>query len=194
MIRFHSRHLLGLAAAAMLAACATAPPQATVQVFTHATQFAHGTAYRHEHLPSQAGRPDQAVLEGVADVSLARAGLRRDDANARLSLETTVSQDAVAYGSPWGGSWLGLGVGGGSWSGGRVGLGMSFPIGGTTVYPSQRVDVLLRDLTNGQVAFQSQVTSNSGAGPATLLEAALRDFPNAPQGTRVVPVSRPAGY
>ena len=73
---------------------------------------------------------------------------------------------------------MGVGIGGGSWGGGRVGIGVNFPIGGTAVYPSQRVDVLLRDLANGQVVVQSQASGNSGASAATLLEAALRDFPN----------------
>jgi hypothetical protein len=198
MIRLRRRHLLGLPLAAMLAACAAPPPQATVQVFTLAPQLPPGTTYRHERLPSQAARPDQATLEGVADVVLARAGLRRDNASPRLAVQVTVSQDAMAYGPAWGPSWMGVGIGGSSWGGGwggsSVGIGLEFPIGGTAVYPSQRVDVLLRDLANGQVVFQSQASGNSGASAATLLEAALRDFPNVPPGTRLVPLSGPVGY
>ena len=187
-------HLLALPLAAMLAACAAAPPQATVQVFTLAPQLPPATTYRHERLPSQAARPDQATMEGVADAVLSRAGLRRDDANPRLTVHVTASQDAAAYGPAWGPSWVGVGIGGGSWGGGSMGIGVNFPIGGTTVYPSQRVDVLLRDLANAQVVFQSQASGNSGASAATLLEAALRDFPNVPPGTRLVPLSRPVGY
>jgi hypothetical protein len=193
MTRLRRRHLLGLPLAAMLAACAAPPPQATVQVFALAAQLAPGTTYRHERLPSQANRPDQAATEGVADAALARAGLRRDDARPRLAVQVTVSQDAVGYGPAWGSpSWVGVGIGGGSWGGGwggsSVGIGLNFPVGGTPVYPSQRVDVLLRDLASGQVVFQSQASSNSGASAASLLEAALRDFPNVPPGTRVVPL------
>ena len=194
MTRLRRRHLLALPLAAMLAACAAPPPQATVQVFTLAPQLPPGTTYRHERLPSQAARPDQATMEGVADAVLARAGLRRDDANPRLAVQVTVSQDAAAYGPAWGPPWVSVGIGGGSWGGGSVGIGVSFPIGGTAVYPSQRVDVLLRDLANGQVVFQSQASGNSGASAATLLEAALRDFPNVPPGTRLVPLSGPVGY
>ena len=69
-----------------------------------------------------------------------------------------------------------------------MGIGLSFPVGGTPVYPSQRVDVLLRDLVSGKVVFQSQASSNSGASAANLVDAALRDFPNVPPGTRVVPL------
>ena len=194
MTRFRRRHLLALPLAAMLAACAAPPPQATVQVFTLAPQLPPGTTYRHERLPSQAARPDQATMEGVADAVLSRAGLRRDDANPRLAVQVTVSQDAAAYGPAWGPPWVGVGIGGGSWGGSSVGIGVNFPVGGTAVYPSQRVDVLLRDLANGQVVFQSQASGNSGASAATLLEAALRDFPNVPPGTRLVPLSGPVGY
>ena len=75
-----------------------------------------------------------------------------------------------------------------------MGIGLDFPIGGTAVYPSLRVDALLRDLASGQVVFQSQASSNSGASAATLLEAALRDFQNVPPGTRLLPLSGPIVY
>jgi hypothetical protein len=65
---------------------------------------------------------------------------------------------------------------------------LNFPVGGTPVYPSQRVDVQLRDLASGQVVFQSQASSNSGVSAASLVEAALRNFPNVPPGTWVVPL------
>ena len=196
MTRLSRRHCLALSLAALLTACAAPPPpQATVQVFTLAPRLAPGTTYRHERLPSQAARPDLPLLERVADTAFARAGLRRDDAAARLAVEVAISQESVAYGpgwGGWGGSSVGVGVGGGS-GGGGVGIGLSFPIGGMApVYPTQRADVVLRDLASGQVVFQAQA-SGAGGNPAVLLEAALRDFPNAPPGARTVPLG-PVAY
>lgn len=195
MSRLLRRYLPGMVLAATLAACATPPaPQATVQVFALAAPLPPGAAYRHERLPSQASRPDLAATEGVADAALARAGLRRDEANPRFSVQVTVSQDAVGYGPAWGvPSWVNVGIAGGSWGGGGwggsgVGIGFNFPVGGAPVYPSQRVDVLLRDLASGQVLFQAQASSNAGASAASLVEAALRNFPNVPPGTWVVPL------
>lgn len=139
----------------MLGACASTPPQATVQVFTAPPRLAAGSTYRHERLPSQAAEPNQAQLEAVADAALARAGLRRDDANARLAVQLTTRRTEVH--SPWGGGggWggggpsVGFGLGGGS-GGGFGGIGLSFPIGGFggsgTSRGTQQVDVQLRDL------------------------------------------------
>jgi hypothetical protein len=189
MISIARRRCLVLSAAVLLGACASTPPQATVQVFTSQAQLGAGTTYRFERLPSQAGQPGQNDLEATADSLLARAGLRRDEASPRVSVQLTASQDRPAggYGSPS----VGLGIGGGSF-GSSVGIGLGFPIGGGAVQqPSQRVDVVLRDVASGRVVFQSQA-NGSGASPVSLLEAALRDFPNTPPGTRVVPLATAA--
>jgi hypothetical protein len=181
-------------AAALLAACASTPPQATVQVFTApAQQFAPGTTYRFERLPSQVAQPRQAELEATADALLARAGLRRDDASPRLSVQVTATQDPVARSPWWGGPSVGIGISGGG-GGGGVGIGFGIPIGGGGggVDASQRVDVHLRDLSTGQVVFQSQASGGSDASAASLLDAALRDFPNSPPGARVVPLAQAA--
>ncbi|HYF21051.1 MAG TPA: DUF4136 domain-containing protein [Ramlibacter sp.] len=174
--------VLGLA---LLAGCASTPPQATVQVFTPPPAVAAGTTYRHERLPSQAARAGQAELEAAADTVLARAGLRRDDAAGRLAVQVSAAEDRVARG--WGGPSIGVGLSGGS-GGSGIGIGLGFPIGGMGVQASQRVDVQIRDLSSGQVVFQSQA-SGSGIAPAALLQAALRDFPNAAPGARQVPVA-----
>jgi hypothetical protein len=190
MTSFPRRHLLALTASVLLGACASTPPQATVQVFTSQPQLAAGTTYRFERLPSQAGQPSQAALEAAADSLLARAGLRRDEAAPRLSVQLTASQDRPSGG--WGSPSVGLGIGGGSF-GSSVGIGLGFPIGGGGMQqPSQRVDVVLRDVASGRVVFQSQASGGSGASPVSLLDAALRDFPNTPPGTRQLPLATTA--
>lgn len=184
--------LLVLPLAVLLAACASTPPQATVQVFTPPAQVPAGATYRHERLPSQAAQPAQAQLEAAADALLAQAGLRRDDAAARLSLQVTLSQDQFVTGPYWGtGSSVGVGISGGG-GGGGIGLGLGFPLGGGGVQTQQRVDVQLRDLANGQVLYQSQASGGGGASPVALLQAALSGFPTAPPGMRQVPLANAA--
>jgi hypothetical protein len=187
------RPLFALSLAMLLGACASTPPAATVQVFTAQPRFAAGATYRHDRLPSQAARPDQAQLESVADAALSRAGLRRDDAAGRLAVQLTARQDQAPAGWGWGGGpAVGIGLGGGS-GGGFGGIGLSFPIGGGGVRPaSQLVDVQLRDLGSGQVVFQSQASGDAGLSTAALVQAALSDFPNAPPGARQVPIAQAA--
>lgn len=185
----HRRLLvLALPLAALLAGCASTAPEATVQVFTPPPRIAAGTPYRFERLPLQAGQPGQPALEAAADAVLARAGLRRDEAAARLSVQLSATQDRALSGPGWGSpAAVGIGIGGGS-GGGSVGVGLGFPIGGYGTQASQRVDVVIRDLATGQVVFQSQASGSAGASPVSLLQAALRDFPNAPVGGRRVPL------
>ena len=188
------RHLIALTLAAMLGACATTPREATVQVFTAQPQLVAGSTYRYERLPSQAAQPNQAELEAAADGLLARGGLRRDDAAPRLGVQVTARQyeTPAGYGWGWGGPMVGIGVGGGS-HGSFGGVGLSFPIGGGGVQATQLVDVQVRDLGSGRVVFQSQASGGSGVSAVSLLQAALRDFPNTPAGTRQVPLADAAG-
>ena len=143
----------------MLGACASTPPEATVQVFTAQPRLAAGSTYRYERLPSQAAQPTQAELEAAADALLARAGLRRDDAAARLAVQlSTFHQAPAPYGGGWGwGPAVGIGIAGGSRGGWlRRASGLSFPIGGGGARATQQVDVQVRDLSSGQVVFQSR--------------------------------------
>jgi hypothetical protein len=197
MASLRHRHLLALCLAAMLGACASTPPEATVQVFTAQPRLAAGSTYRYERLPSQAAQPSQAELEAAADALLARAGLRRDGATARLAVQlTTYRQEPPPYDSGWGWGWggpaVGIGIGGGS-RGSFGGVGLSFPIGGGGLRSTQHVDVQVRDLSSGQVVFQSRASSGSGASAVSLLQAALRDFPNTPPGSRQVPLADATG-
>jgi hypothetical protein len=194
MASLRHRHLLALSLAALLGACASTPPEATVQVFTAQPRLAAGSTYRYERLPSQAAQPNQAELEAAADALLAQAGLRRDDAAPRFTLQLTTRQDQPPpYGWGWGGPAVGIGIAGGSHGSGG-GIGLSFPIGGGGGYSAtQQVDVQLRDLSSGQLVFQSQASGSAGVSAVSLLRAALRDFPNTPAGMRLVPLADAAG-
>ena len=183
------RGLLLLPVAALLFACASTP-EATVQVFTPAPSVAPGTTYRFDRSPLHGGEPAQAQMEAAADALLARVGLRRDDAAPRLSVQLTATRDphdSPFYGPYSGGPTVGIGIGGGS-RGGSVGVGFGIPIGGGGVRASHGVDVLMRDLSSGQVVYQARASGRSGAQPVALAEAALAGFPNAPMGTRTVPM------
>jgi hypothetical protein len=173
--------------ASLLGACASTPPAATVQVFTPAVRLPAGARYRHERLPSQLAQPAQFELEAAADQLLTQAGLRREDATASLSVQLAVTEGPGSPpAGPWGGPSVGVSIGGGS-RGSGVGIGLGIPIGGSgAVQPSRRVEVLLRDLSNGQVVFQSQASGGPGVSAASLVRAALADFPLAAPGTRQV--------
>jgi len=183
------RLLLASSVAALLGACASTPPAATVQVFTPTVRLPAGTPYRHDRLPSQAGHPAQAEMEAAADLLLGQAGLRRDEAMPRLSVQLTLRDDAGS--GPvglWGGPSVGVTIGAGS-RGSGVGIGLGIPIGGSgAVQPSRLVEVLLRDLSNGQVVFQSKASGGPGARGASLVRAALADFAQASPGVRRVPL------
>jgi hypothetical protein len=193
MIPSRRPRLLVLSMVALLAACASPPPQATVQVFAARPAQLAGTTYRHDRLPSQAGLPGQDELERAADGLLGQAGLRRVETGAQLAVQLGYRQDPYAsggYASPSVG--VGAGAGSGGFSG--IGIGLSFPIGGAPVQAFQRMDVQVREVASGQVMFQSQASSSAGAPPVALLDAALQGFPNPPPGTRVVPLGAPATH
>jgi len=61
---------------------------------------------------------------------------------------------------------------------------------------TMRVDVILRDRVSGQVLYETRATNDrigavDEAALPHLFEAALRDFPNPPQGPRVVEIPLP---
>jgi hypothetical protein len=184
------RFLLASSLAVLLGACASTPPAATVQVFTPSVQWPAGSTYRFDRLPSQAVQTAQPELEAAAQALLEQAGLRRDDAAPRLSVQLAMNEDAgSAPVGLWGGPSVGVSIGGGS-RGSGVGIGLGIPIGGSgAVQPSRRVEVLLRDLSSGQVVFQSQASGGPGARAASLVRAALADFPSASPGVRQVPLA-----
>ncbi len=160
-----------------------------------------GARYRFERLPSQAAQPQLARMESLAEAALARVGLVRDDAQAQYSvlLEVRVySFLADDWGnpitSPWGpGAWPGHGqlvIGSG---GAMVGFGVHYPP--STAY-SREISLLLRDLRSSQVVYETRAVNSSPWYDtdnvlAAMLQAALKDFPNPPAGTRRVNIEIP---
>lgn len=185
-----------LAATALLAGCAGPYTlDHSVQTFSALPAVPVQAGYTYERLPSQSGDPSQPRLEAVVDASMARLGLRRDDAAPRYSLQVwsrfqRVSYPGAAYPplSGWGS------VGFGSHSGVGIGLGMGFPLGGwgdTSPWYQREFGLVMRELAGGRVVYESRAFNEGNwidpwvALPA-MADAALQGFPQPPAGMRRV--------
>ena len=192
------RALLAILLLSLLAGCASARLiDAQVQTSTAGAAIEPGARYRFERLPSQAGEPDRMEqIEAMARQALAQAGLVHDEAQARYSvLLGTRSQSYLAdeWGRPLGGAGSGVYgsvmIGSGT-GGGMFGWGMRFP---APTHYHHEVSLLLRDLASGQVVYETRAAHNGPWADAAhilpaLFDAALRDFPQPPAGTRQVNV------
>lgn len=186
-----------LAAAALtLAGCAsTSTLDSSVQTYSAMAGLPAQAGYRYERMPSQDTDPAQPRLESWADASLARVGLRRDDASPRYSIQVwnrlqRVSYPGAAY--PPVGGWGSVGFG--SHSGVGIGLGMGFPIGGwgdTTPWYQREVGLVMRELPGGRVVYETRAYNEGhwmapeSALPA-MLDAALQGYPQPAAGVRRV--------
>eukprot|EP01036_Dinobryon_divergens_P036682 gene36682-47817_t len=114
--------VLGLATALLAGCSTTRVVEGQVQSFSTLAAVPTPATYRIERLPSQQA-PSFDAIATLAEQSLARAGLQRDDAAPRLLVQPGVPADAVLrddpcrpsgpYGAgPWGmGGWYGRGWG-----------------------------------------------------------------------------------
>ena len=169
-----------------------------------------GTPYRFERLPSQqATGAQQGVIEAAARSALAKVGLVHSDTTARYSVQVLLNTQLVerVLADPFGyggyGGYGGFGGFGGFPGQGRFGpgfygqggsrgasFGLAFPV---WAYESasfkHELTVLMRDLGSQQVAFETRAlhfgpwNDSLNLLPA-LLDAALRGFPQPPEGTR----------
>lgn len=202
--------LLGLAAmtavAAGLAGCATSyVVDNNVQSYAKAP-IPPGATYRFERLPSQqANDAAQTDLEALAEPSLAAAGLRRDDAAARYTVQVSARSqlelspwadpwfDGPGWGPGWGPRWgVGLGYGRPGWyGGGWWGPGALPP---NQTWYGREVSIVMRSLPDRQVVYETHAR-NDGPYPDTrrilpvMFHAALQGFPNPPQAVRRVDVT-----
>ncbi|AEG91800.1 DUF4136 domain-containing protein [Ramlibacter tataouinensis] len=184
-------------AATLLAGCGTGYRlDNTVQSFSSLPTLPPNPTYRFERLPSQQQLPGQTELEALADPALFRAGLRRDDAAPRYSVQVSARAQRVL--SPWADPWdYGWGWGGGFGFHSGVGLGVGY---GAPLFPRweqpwyhREVAVIVRDIASNRVVFESRAVND---GPwmdnntviAAMFDAALHGFPNPPAGVRRVDV------
>lgn len=169
---------------ALLSGCAaTYLLDNNVQSFSGLPVLPANPTYRFERLPSQA-HPGQAQLEALADPALHRAGLRRDDASPRYSVQVSARMQRVL--SPWADPWGG-GFGFGSPHGGLWG---PFPRMESPWY-QREVAVIVRDIAGNRVVYESRASNDgpwleSNTVLTAMFDAALQGFPNAPAGPRRV--------
>ena len=197
-----------VAATALLTGCATTwIVDNQVQTFSQLQAVPAPATYRFERLPSQQSVPaEQARLEAAAEPALAKAGWARNDGAARYSVQigSSVASTEVLP-DPWihsrFGPWRPYGPYGRRWYGGGGFYGMGPYWQGRydmwdRGYAQREVSVIIRDLSNQQVVYETRAVHESRwpADPDLLtpmFDAALSSFPQPPAGVRRVNVEVP---
>ena len=181
-----------LAVAWLLAGCAS-----TYLLDNEVTSFSSLTAvpsqptYRFERLPSQQA-PGQAQLETLADAALHKAGLRRDDANPRYTVQVSGRVQRIL--SPWYSPWDGWGWGPGFGHFGHRGFHHGFFGPFPRMEPpwyQREVSIIMRELPSNRVVYETRAANtgpwtDGGAVFPAMFEAALQGFPTPPPGPRIV--------
>ena len=183
-----------LVLAGLLSGCATSYVlDNNVQAFSSLPAVPPNPTYRFERLPSQAALPAQTQLEAMADPALFNAGLRRDDAAPRYSVQVSARVQRVL--SPWADPWDGWGGSFGFFGphpGFGVGFGGPFPRMEQPWY-QREVGIVLRELASNKVVYETRALSagpwwDTGSILPAMFTAALSGFPTAPPGPRRVDV------
>ncbi|ABM57222.1 DUF4136 domain-containing protein [Verminephrobacter eiseniae] len=182
--------LLGLAAA--LAGCSsTRLVDGQVQSFSTLAAMPAPATYRIERLPSQQ-TPAFDTLAALAEQSLARAGLQRDDAAPRLLVQIGIQADSVPrYDSLRGPGFYGF-YGPPPWAW-RDGWGLHgfWRMAEPTPLYRRAVSLVLRDATTQAIVYETSAVHEDTwvSDPAVygvLFDAALNGFPQPPGGARQV--------
>lgn len=178
-----------------------------VQAYSTLPAMPARASYRFEWLPSQqVDPPRQARLEAIARQALARVGMQLDDVHPAYSVQIDVKVQRLTA-PPWGGAWPGWGPAGGYivtprghviWRndfGGFGAFGGYYGFYGSPYY-LRSIRLTLRNLTTNQIVYETHASqdgpwANTDAILPAMFEAALRDFPNPPQGPRRVDVQIP---
>lgn len=186
--------LIAAGALALLYGCAsTYTLDNTVQSFSQIQALQQPATYRFERLPSQQDMT-QPQLEALADAALNAAGLKRDDANPRYSVQINARTDRTA--SPWADPWDRFGWGFGSW-GWRRRWGMGIGYSSEPSWFHREVNVVVRDLSNNRIIYESRAVNDapyyeSAKVFPAMFAAAMQGFPNPPPGPRQVNVQIPS--
>lgn len=163
-------------------------------------------SYRFERLPSQSvgeGADAQDRLESLTRAALARVGWSLAEAAAPAPWTVQVSASTLRLPrAPWEDPRTGPWVGDGFWGGGHLFIGSGGGVWGSgfmrldTPYYQRQVSLLIRQTGHGPVVFETRA-AHDGVWHSTpelwsaMLDAALRDFPAPPSGTRQVNVEVP---
>lgn len=162
-----------------------------VQSFSQLPALPAQPTFRFERTLSQQADPYQQGLETLADPALFQAGLRRDDAAPRFSVQVNarVVQTLSPYADPWNGGWWGVGL-----RGRRFGMGLGGPWDGwESPWFHREVSVILRDLSDNRVVFETHAVNdgpwldNRAVLPA-MFQAAMQGFPAPPAGPRRIDI------
>lgn len=190
------RNVAGLGLAGLLlAGCATVRTvDSEVQTYSTLAAVPAQPTYRFERLPSQQAQVQrQSQVEGMAEQALAQVGLRRDDAQARYSVQLGVRverEDRLDWRDAW---WYAPGPRG--WRYGSAGR-WPGPWAHSTPWYQREVSLSLRDNTTGQVVYETHaveegVWSDTANLLPVLFRAALTDFPAPSPGARARRVELP---
>lgn len=182
------RQMLGFALVAALAGCATVRTVSTdVQTYSSLGALPAQPTYRFERLPSQQTQAQrQADVERMAEAALLQAGLRRDDAQARFTVQLGVrveQEDRLDWNDSW---WYGPHLRG--WGHGHLRR-WPGPWLHSTPWYQREVSLALRDNASGQVVYETHAMeegtwSDTPNLLSALFRAALTDFPAATPGTQ----------
>jgi hypothetical protein len=184
------------ATALLLGGCATVSTvESDVQSFSAAATPVQPGPFRFERLPSQDQDASQsALLEGMAQTALEKAGFSRNDAAARYSVQIGAGtlDTVLAYPDPFYGRF--------AWSLGRPRLWRGRPFY-TSPWPERelyvtRVRLEIRELASGKVVYESTATNeeswfNANRILPALFQAVMADFPSPPKGVRKVVITLP---
>lgn len=170
-----------------------------VRAYTTAQAVSVPATYRFELLPSQQAQPVRRfALQDMVQAELDKVGMRRDEVAPQYSVrfDLRVQQDAR---SPWSDPFH------------AAGFFPAYPVvtphGVVYHYRMplfvmempwyrREVSLLIRRLSDGELVFESNARndgnwSDDAAVLPAMFEAALRDFPNPPQGLRRVNIEIP---